>query len=95
MKTLAFSPAAEVDLEGIWDYSAKTWGPEQADRYTDEIQDACFAVATGRKRGRPLDVRAGYLKIITGSHVVYYRDQDDRIEVIRILHGRQDVERHL
>lgn len=95
MKTLAFSPAAEVDLEGIWDYSAKTWGPDQADRYTDEIRDACFAVATGHKRGRPLDVRAGYLRIITGSHVVYFRDRDDRIEVIRILHGRQDVERHL
>lgn len=46
MKRLAFSPAAEGNLEGIWDYSAKTWGPDQAERYTDEIRDACFAVAT-------------------------------------------------
>jgi len=40
MKALAFSPAAEADIEGIWDYSADNWGPDQADRYTDEIRDA-------------------------------------------------------
>ncbi len=95
MKALAFSPAAEADIEGIWDYSAVTWGPDQADRYTDEIRDACQALAAGRKRGRAVDVRPGYLKLSTGSHMICFRDRGDRLEIIRILHGRQDVERHL
>ncbi len=37
MKAIAFSPAAETDIDDIWDYSADNWGPDQADRYTDEI----------------------------------------------------------
>lgn len=95
MKSLTFSPAAEADLEKIWDYSAENWGPDQADRYTDEIRDACQMAASGEKRGRPVDVRAGYLKISSGSHMVYFHEEGDRLEIIRILHGKQDVEWHL
>ncbi len=95
MKAIAFSPAAQADLDAIWDYSAEHWGPDQADRYTDEIQDACRALASGAKRGRPVDVAPGYLKCPTGSHVVYVRDRGDQLDVIRILHQRQDAEKHL
>ena len=95
MKALAFSPEAEADIDEIWDYSAGNWGPDQADRYTDEIRDACHALATGRKRGRPVDIRSGYLKLSTGSHMIYFRDRGDRLEIIRIMHGRRDVSRHL
>lgn len=95
MKALAFSPAAEADIDGIWDYSAGNWGPDQADRYTDEIRDACHSLAAGVKQGRVADVRPGYLKLSTGSHMIYFRDHGDRLEIMRILHGRQDVEWHL
>lgn len=95
MKSLGFSPAAIADLENIWDYTAANWGLDQAERYTDEIRDACLAVATGSKRGRVVDVRHGYLKISTGSHMVYFRETGATVSVIRILHVRQDVDRHL
>lgn len=75
MKALSFSPRAEVDIDGIWDYSADNWGPDQADRYTDEIRDACHALASGRKQGRATNVRLGYRKCPTGSHVIYFRDR--------------------
>lgn len=95
MKALAFSPAAEADIDDIWDYRAENWGPDQADRYTDEIRDACHALASGRRQGRVADVRPGYQKIATGSHVIYFRDRGDRLEIIRVLHGMQDAHRHL
>jgi len=95
VKALAFTPAAEADLDGIWDYSADNWGPDQADQYTDEIRDACLALAAGIRRGRAVDVRPGYLKLSTGSHMIYFRDHGDRLEIIRVLHGRRDVARHL
>lgn len=95
MKALTFSPAAEADIDDIWNYSAENWEPDQADHYTDEIRDACQALADSRKRGRPVDVRPGYLKLSTGSHMIYFRDHGDRLEIMRVLHGRQDVERHL
>jgi toxin ParE1/3/4 len=95
MKTLAFSPAAILDLNGIWDYGVEHWGADQADRYVDGIRDACHGLAAGTKRGRPVDIRAGYLKYATGAHMIYFRDRGDRLDVIRILHQRQDVNRHL
>ncbi|WP_429524115.1 type II toxin-antitoxin system RelE/ParE family toxin [Paraburkholderia youngii] len=33
MKALVFSPAAEEDLDNIWDYSVENWGQRQAERY--------------------------------------------------------------
>lgn len=95
MKALALSPAAEADIDQIWDYTAEIWGADQADAYTDRIRTACVRLASGVLRGRPVDVRAGYLKQSIGSHVIYFRDKKDRIEVLRILHQKQDVSRNL
>lgn len=95
MKPVAFSPAAEADIDKIWDYSADRWGVDQADSYTDEIRDACYALAQGKKHGRSVEVLHGFQKYPCGSHTVYFLDYADRLEVIRILHQRQDAERHL
>ena len=95
MKALGLSPAAEVDLVRIWRHSAEHWGPDQADRYTNEIREACEDLAAGVRRGRPVDVRQGYLKCATGAHMIYFRDHADGMEVVRILHQRQDVSRNL
>lgn len=95
MKAVAFSPMAEADIDSIWDYSAARWGPDQADSYTDAIRDACQALAGGERQGRTVDIRADYLKYAVGTHMVYFRDQADRLEIIRILHQRQDVTRNL
>jgi toxin ParE1/3/4 len=95
MKSLVFSPAAQADMEGIWDYTFEYWGLAQADRYTDGIRDACHALASGHRQGRPVDVRLGYLKYLAGPHVVYFRDHGNQLEIVRILHGKMDVDRHL
>jgi len=95
VKSLLFAPAAQGDLAAIWRYSAERWGVRQADRYTDDIRDACQALTTGACRGRLADVRPNYLKYAIGMHVIYFRDYADQLKVIRILHGKMDVSRHL
>lgn len=95
MKALALSLATTADLDEIWDFTADGWGIEQADNYADEIRAACLRIASGLLRGRPVDVRPGYLKQSVGSHMIYFRDKKDRIEVLRIPHQKQDVSRNL
>ena len=34
------SPAARRDLEEIWLYSAEKWSVDQAERYTDALEEA-------------------------------------------------------
>lgn len=89
------SPLAEQDLEDIWSYTAETWSWEQASRYHAELLHALRMLGSGRWKGRGVDIRRSYLKYPVGSHFVFYRRRAQGIEVIRILHRRMDVSRHL
>lgn len=90
-----FSPAAAKDIGDIWDFSAVNWGPDQADRYTDSIRDACHGLAEGERRGRKVDVRDGYFKLSVGRYIIFYRHTTETVEIIRVLHQARDVEAHL
>ncbi|MEP1945498.1 MAG: type II toxin-antitoxin system RelE/ParE family toxin [Lentilitoribacter sp.] len=94
-KSYALSPLAEIDLEEIWFYSFQTWSLAQADSYHRELVTTFEGLAAGTKRGQGLNVRPDYLKCPVGSHMIYFRDRDDQIEVIRVLHQRQDVKLNL
>lgn len=87
------SPAAQADLSEIWDYSARNWGREQANRYVLRIREACEALAEGRRQGRAIDdIRPGYRKLAVQSHVLFYRlTEAGLIDVVRILHQRMDM----
>ncbi len=91
------SAKALDDLSGIWDYSADRWSPEQADTYVRSIDAICLKLANGVLKGQSAEhIRHGYRKQAVGSHMLFFRClEDGRIEIVRILHQRMDVQRHL
>lgn len=92
------SPAARADLEQIWDYTHDRWGADQAEEYLRELQHAIERAATNPRIGRPCDeIRPGYRKLAAGSHTLFYRltPAHDVVDVVRVLHQRMDVDRHL
>lgn len=90
------SPAATNDLVRIWRHTARKWSVAQAERYQDDLAAAFEGLSSGVKFGRPVEVRRkGYLKYVTGAHVIYFRDAGAEIIIVRILHGAQDAVRHL
>lgn len=96
MKEVLFRPEARADINDIWDYTAERWDDDQADTYTRQIADACKRLAAGTRSGRPIeDIRPGYYKFLAGSHVIYYRERNVEIEIVRVLHQHMDAERHL
>ncbi len=87
---------AQADLDEIWEYTADRWDIEQVDSYVRDLVHACTAVASGMRMGRSAEVvRSGYFKVTVGSHVVYYMESNEAIDVVRILHQQMDVSRHL
>ncbi|OHU99110.1 plasmid stabilization protein ParE [Mycobacterium talmoniae] len=62
-----------------------------------EIQRAIDRVVDNPMIGRACDeVHPGYRKHAVGVHALYYRIVSrDVIDVVRILHQRMDVDRHL
>lgn len=89
------SPLAEADLEEIWLYTFSNWSAEQADSYHNAIVAAFEGLAAGTKAGRSVDIREGYFKYAVGAHFVFYRHSDTGIVVVRVLHQKMDVSRHL
>lgn len=97
MSGYLLSAAAQADLEQIWDYTHEHWGVDQAERYLRELQRAIERAAANPRIGRACDeIRPGYRKLAAGSHVLFYRaTTEDVIDVVRVLHQRMDVDRHL
>jgi toxin ParE1/3/4 len=90
-----FSPAAERNLEGIWKYTRREWGLEQAERYTD-LLTAAFQVLTESPKATPAcdHIRHGYRRRNVERHMIYFRVTDYGIAIIRVLHERMDAPHH-
>ncbi|MFB9747255.1 type II toxin-antitoxin system RelE/ParE family toxin [Leifsonia shinshuensis] len=90
------TPAARRDLSSIWDFAQENWDARQAETDVTEIRAAIERVADSPARGRACDdIRAGYRRYAIGSHLVFYVENGDGVDVIRILHQRMDPTRHL
>lgn len=98
MKPLPFviSKKAVSDLEEIWLYTVEKWSVEQADRYYnlifDEIDFICKNIQTGKSMEH---VRKDYYASKVKSHLIFYKIESKRIEIIRILHEMMDIENRL
>lgn len=96
MKRVRLTPAAQHDLSEIWDFTQDRGDLRQAETYISEIRAAIERVAGDPARGRTCDeIRQGYRRYAIGSNLVFYRETDDTVDVIRILHQRMDPSRHL
>jgi toxin ParE1/3/4 len=91
------SPAAQADLGQIWDYTHDRWGVDQAEEYLRELQRAIERAAANPRIGRACDeIRPGYRKLAAGSHTLFYQvTAEGVIDVVRVLHQRMDVDRHV
>lgn len=96
MSRFVLTPRAKADLDEIWDYTVRKWSIEQAERYLRLIAEAFELIAEMPERGRSCDgIREGYRKYPVDSHILFYREIADGVDVVRILHQRMDFDRHL
>jgi len=96
MAEYRLTPKAVVDMEATWLYSLKQWGVQQAERYIDDLTEAFGFLAESPKAGMVCEnIRAGYRKHPVIRHVIYYRETDYGVEVMRVLHDRMLATRYL
>jgi toxin ParE1/3/4 len=96
MAKYVLSPLAEVDLDGIWDYSADRWGNVQANDYLAKLREIIARIAARPSRGRACDdIRPGYFRISAVSHVVFYKKVSGGVEIVRVLHQSMEFDQHL
>jgi toxin ParE1/3/4 len=96
MAKIKVSREARADLKGIFEYTQQTWGRAQADKYLGMIERACYFLAKHPTSGRACDEFVPGLKCYpAGKHYIFYRNREDTIEVVRVLHQAMDVSRHI
>ncbi|MCV7007536.1 type II toxin-antitoxin system RelE/ParE family toxin [Mycobacterium gordonae] len=97
MSPYLLSPAAQLDLEQIWDCTCRRWDVDQANGYLRELQRAIELVAVNPKIGQSCEeIRHCYRKLAAGSHIPYFRVMPEGVvDVVRVLHQRIDVDRRL
>lgn len=96
MSGYRLTPAAQRDLSSIWHFSQERWDADHAQTYVTEIRAAIERIADDPGRGRRCDeIREGYRRYSIGSHLMFYVENADGVDVIRILHQRMDPTRHL
>lgn len=87
---------AEADLEQIATYVSEQ-SPESALKLIRALRERCDSLLDA-PRGYPLVPRYEHLGIRRrpfGRFLIFYRVDDQRIEVIHIVHGARDYERLL
>ncbi|MBV8747663.1 MAG: type II toxin-antitoxin system RelE/ParE family toxin [Xanthobacteraceae bacterium] len=96
MTGYVLSRRAREDLREIWNYTADRWDDDQADRYVRQLHRAVELIAMNPERGRSYEhVRRGYRMFPAGAHMIFFRQVQDRINIVRVLHQRMDFQRHL
>lgn len=93
MRRWRLTHKARADLADIWSYTASQWGIDQAERYILQIENELTAASEGTGLVREFE---DFRRIKSGHHLCIFRKlADGGIEVIRVLHERMDIDRHL
>lgn len=90
MPRVVFAPAAEIDLEAIYDYVAAR-NATAADQLLAGLEDLATRLAANPGMGRPRpELLSGLRSFSVGAYLMFYRSSDSGIEVLRVLHGARD-----
>ena len=83
---------AKEDLVRIHQYGTRKFGITQADKYFNAFFEYFEIIAENPKSFESVDfIRPGYRRCVCGVDSIFYRQIDDRVEIMAII-GRQDLD---
>ena len=102
--SVRLSTVAELDFANILKWTAENFGARQAEIYSDTLLATIRELAAGPDvvGSKARDEIARGLRTLhvarhgrRGSHFIMYRASARSIEIVRILHERMEMRRHL
>lgn len=90
MADYKISRIAEEDLIRIYRFGVEKFGSKQARKYFNKFFDCFDLIASNPYVFEAVDyIKPGYRRCVCGSDSVYYRIEDEKVEIMTIV-GRQD-----
>ncbi len=66
--------------------------PHAADRVLDALERRTMLLARHPEIGRERpDIAPGVHYLVSGNYLILYRIGEDRVEIVRYVHGRRDL----
>jgi len=91
MKRYRLTQLAQADIDSAWFHIARD-RPSAADRFVERLRSHFEALAISPFVGElRTDLAQGVRQSSVGSYVVLHRPTDDRIEIVRVIHGARDL----
>ncbi|MDA9399477.1 type II toxin-antitoxin system RelE/ParE family toxin [Bradyrhizobium sp. CCBAU 45389] len=85
------APQADLDLDSIWDFIASN-SVRAADKQIARIGEIFEMLLENPLAGRERrELRAGLRSFPAGNYVIFYVPLPDGVEIVRVMHGRQDI----
>lgn len=95
-KPLRLSDPAARDLQAIAEYTQSEWGKKQKESYLNLIKQSFKTLSRSGNIGKRRDeIAQGLYSYSIKKHVVFFRETEDEFMIIRVLHGRMDMEKQL
>ena len=101
MKSIRIHDEVEGDVDEIWNYIAED-SPETADRFVDAVEETFAQILRHpglghRRRWRRRKLADLRLWRVEGfpNHLVFYREEDDTVEIVAVISGYRRLERIL
>lgn len=92
MANYKISNTAKEDLIRIYTYGVIRFGEKQAEKYFNAFFESLEKIAKNPFAYEAVDhIKEGYRRCISGVDTIYFRFNDDSIEIITII-GKQDME---
>jgi toxin ParE1/3/4 len=93
MASYVVTPLARADLDGIWDYVSGD-NPAAADRLLERFRETFAILASHPSMGEARhELRPGLRSFSVRKYVVYFQVAEERLTIVRVLHGARDVRR--
>jgi len=87
---------AVEDLSSIWIYTFESWSEKQADIYYQLLVDSFEEISNKPSIGKKyFEVYKNLKGLTVGRHIVFYLQNDNCIEIIRILHQQMDLKNRI
>jgi toxin ParE1/3/4 len=85
-------PQADIDLDSIWSFIAAD-NVGAADRLIGRFGEVFEMLAENPLAGRErVDLRRGLRSFAVRNYVIFYLPHSDGVEILRVAHGRQDID---
>jgi toxin ParE1/3/4 len=89
---ILWSPEAEQDLFDIWLNVAPEASPATADRQLRLIDETATTLREWPFAGRDRSELLPSIRSLAAKpYVIFYRAGPSRVEIVRVLHGRRDI----